>query len=136
MRQLVAVFALALSLSAVGCASPTGEPVQLLTGDLGCYAGGGQAVEGSLIADPQYGTRFTGQPVMWPVGFTAVRLGNGEVAVFNPDGKHIATTGKRYGIAYAFPYHQAPDMFRLADGTDSFPAAADCGYSHYFYEVR
>ena len=110
----------------LGCSAPNGQPVKLLTGVTACYAGGEHAIEAQLIADPEYGTRFNGRAVIWPVGFTGVRLADGEVAVLNQAGKTIATTGKEYGIATA----------SAANGVEGYPAAVNCGHPQDFYEVN
>jgi hypothetical protein len=117
MRRLTTTLALGLCL--LGCGS--GAPVQLLTGPLMCYAGGEQGSAGSLVADPEYGTRFNGKPVMWPEGFTGVRTG-GKVEVLGPAGNTVATTGRRYYISFAYVPHE------LIEKTGAYPAAANCGY--------
>lgn len=124
MHRLPAILALALFV--LGCSAQNGEPVELLTGVTGCYAGGEHPIEGQLTADPEYGTRFNGKAVIWPVGFTGVRLADGEVAVLNQAGNVIATTGKDYGIAIA----------PAGDGVEGYPAAVNCGYPQDFYEVN
>ena len=124
MRRLTTTLALALLV--LGCSRPQGEPVQLLTYDsTGCYLGGEQAVEGELVTDPQYGTRFNGWAIVWPAGFTGVRLANGEVAVLDQAGNVVATTGNEYGIARRPP---------VPDG--GYPAAIGCPYPQDFYEVN
>jgi hypothetical protein len=91
-----------------GCGQSTG-PVQLLTGTGGfdqpaCYD---FSVTGSLIVDPSAGTAIvpesggakgTPEPLMWPLGYTAQRLASGQIEVLAPDGKSVATTGRRYTI--------------------------------------
>ena len=134
----VATLGLALLLAGCGGApeATTGEQVPLLTGDLGCYAGGEGGATGHLIAEPQYGTSWFGKPVMWPSGYTAWRIGT-EVAVLDTHGKIKATTGRDYHISRAY----WPDQYPNDDGTfdgpgphDAFPAAADCGYHHDFID--
>lgn len=99
-RRVITTVALAICL--VACDS---LPVVLLTGLDSCYAGGEHpAFQGLLIPDPDYGTRIEGKgPVMWPVGYTARRVGllAGEVEVLDQDGNVVATTGKTYAIAPA-----------------------------------
>ena len=88
-----------------------GEPVALLTNGVGCHD---QAVEGSLVAHRTHGTDISvvpsdladiwpsGKdgmslvPVHWPTGCTGVRLGGCQVAVQDPAGNVIATTGRNY----------------------------------------
>ena len=85
------------------------EPISLLTHDLrGCIDM--WAVEGLLVADPEHGTaikqellnesRSNGRvlTVMWPSGFTGLRLVGGEVAVLDLAGHVVATTGRTYRI--------------------------------------
>jgi hypothetical protein len=117
--------AVVLALLLLGCA-PSGEPVRLLTGvdPDACYAGGETGMRATLLADPDYGTSFNGRPVMWPVGFTAVRVG-GEVLVLG-GGRVVATTGRDYYISIAPVY--APESQHLMERVDAFPAAAKCPY--------
>jgi hypothetical protein len=93
----------ALGLCLVGCASQgsSGEPVELLTGAVGCYAGGASPFTGALTADSTYGTAFDGRPAVWPVGYTGWRVGS-EVAVVDGSGKSVATTGSRYYFSQPF----------------------------------
>ena len=74
-----------------------------------------------------YRTRFNGMPVIWPFGFTGVRLVGGEVAVLDDAGNVIATTGKEYGIAPAPA--SGGEMRRLVETIGAYPAAANCGYA-------
>src|SRR6266567_5163790 len=92
---------LALAILVLGCSM--GDPVHLMTGPSDCYLGGEVGHEGVLRADPKYGTVFDGTPVIWPVGFTDIRVTGGEVAVLNEVGRVVATTGKKYGMAGAHP---------------------------------
>jgi hypothetical protein len=69
MRRLITTLALALLVLGCGPESPEGEPVDLLTGVDGCYAGGEGGVPAVLLVHPEYGTSLRGRPVMWPVGF-------------------------------------------------------------------
>jgi hypothetical protein len=85
----IAVFVLFL-------AACSGDQVQLLTGVDRCF--GVFPVEGTLLANPTSGTTIDGEPVMWPKGFTGRRVGS-EVAVSDPQGNVVATTGKRYRLA-------------------------------------
>jgi len=104
MRPVTAT--LALTLFVLGC-SPSkgqgveGEPVEILTGVEACYAGGQSPNDhGLLVPDPEFGTRFDGRgPVMWPVGYTGIRLAEGHVAVLNAQGGVVATTGKTYSFS-------------------------------------
>jgi hypothetical protein len=102
---------------------PSGS-VPLLTGDTGCYAGGESGQAGVLVADPKYGTTFNGMVVEWPQGFRGFTE-NGVVQIVDPKGTHIATTGRRYYISFAYPYANEP---RTIDGLEVYPAAATCGY--------
>ena len=132
-----AIIALVLSLCLLGCgaaaglvatAGPvltTGEPVDLLTGVDGCYAGGETGGGGLLLIDPEYGTRIGDVPVMWPVGFTGVRAG-GEVTVLNAAGKLVATTGRTYHMSIG--YVGTDKSRKLMQSLNAFPAAADCPY--------
>lgn len=109
MRRTMSTLVLAASLAA--CGSPfLGEPVTLLTGEpLGpgaCYTFG---ATGELVVDPEYGTAIIIEswphdheksppiPVMWRPGFTARRTGT-EVAVLDPAGQIVATTGRKYEL--------------------------------------
>lgn len=124
---------LALALLVLGCSAPTGNPVELLTASTGCYLGGEQAIEDELLADPEYGTRFHGMPVVWPLGFTGVQMVSGDVVVMDAAGDVVATTGRRYGIAFAYPEEKAR---RLKETIGAYAAAVNCPYAHDFYEVR
>jgi hypothetical protein len=100
MRQVTAALALAAVLSGCGSPSPSGD-VSLLIGPSanGCYT---DFFVGSLVVDPKYGTAIqdqygTSTPVEWQPGFTGWRVGS-EVAVRDPSGKVVATTGHRYHI--------------------------------------
>jgi hypothetical protein len=111
---------LVVALSLLGCNSkpplvnpvkaPTGDPVQLLTGAMPfdadeCASSYPPVV---LLADAEYGTQAaaygmfgndtTRAPVMWPPGFTAVRVG-AEVAVVDPNGNLVAITGQSYQLS-------------------------------------
>jgi hypothetical protein len=93
---------LALALCLLGCSAPKGEPVDLLTGIEACYAGGQRpSYAGVLAPDPEYGTQIDGRPVMWPVGYTGLRLTGGEIAVLDRSGNVVATTGRAYAISGA-----------------------------------
>jgi hypothetical protein len=120
------VFAtLALALLPLGCA-PTGDPVPLLTGvdPAACYAGGETGMGGLLLVDPEYGTSFNGRPVMWPVGFSGVRVGH-EVVVLDGD-RVVATTGRKYYISIGPVV--SDERRRLMDRVGAYPAAAHCSY--------
>ena len=108
----------------------------LLTGDLGCYAGGEGGPTAPLRVDARYGTSFDGRPVMWPAGYTARRVGT-EVVVLDGDGNVKATTGRTYHIAHAYAPMLIPDDDGSLGGfepSDAFPAAAHCPYHHDFID--
>jgi hypothetical protein len=54
-------------------------------------------------------------PVMWPTGYTGLRLARGEVEVLDEAGKVVATTGKRYDIA------ERPAEVSLREGLPDAP---------------
>lgn len=111
---------------ATGCGGiASGDRVELLTAELGCYAGGESWSTDELVADAEHGTTFTGRPVVWPSGFTG-RRAESEVEVLDAAGNVRATTGRRYWIATAYPLESLPG--------DQFPAAVDCGYPWDFGE--
>ena len=124
---------LALAFLVLGCSTPKVDPVELLTAASGCYAGGEHAVEGVLRADAEYGTRLDARPIIWPPGFTGVRLVGGEIVVLNQAGDVVATTGKKYGIAFAYAGEQARQLMERVGG---LVAAVNCGYPRDFYEVN
>jgi hypothetical protein len=134
MRPIAATMALAMLLLACG-AAPKGEQVPLLTGPLGCYAGGEGGPTGELTVDQQYGTSFAGRPVMWPTGYTGWHVGS-VVEVRDKAGNLKATTGRKYHISHAY----APILIPNDDGSlafepaNAFPAAADCPYHHDFID--
>jgi hypothetical protein len=133
MRSVIATLALAGCL--LGCGSaPVGLPAPLLTGVDGCWAGGETGLEGPLLVHPEYGTTFHDMPVMWPVGFTGVRLARGEVAVLDADGKVVATTGRTYFISRAPVWND--EKHRLMEQLGAFPAAANCGYPWDLKEIN
>lgn len=119
MRRVTTTLALAVCLLGCGSvappgesAAPSGEPVQLLTDDADKYtvnSDGTVHVEcglmpttGDLIADPTSGTAYKdGTPAMWLPGYTGLRVGS-EVEVLDPDGKVVATTGKRYQFYFVY----------------------------------
>jgi len=139
-RQII--FAVAVGLSVLGCsaaapatdsdpsvqpspsAQPSPGPVELLTGDTSCYAGGEGGTAGVLIVDPEYGTRWNGMPVLWPTGFTAVRVGS-ELEVRDAAGEAVARTGQAYHISFA---HVDGDTLQLVEEIGAYPAAVLCGY--------
>jgi hypothetical protein len=134
----IATLGLALLLAGCGAAreATKGELVPLLTGDLGCYAGGEGGPTAPLLAEPRYGTSVFGKPVMWPTGYTARRAGS-EVEVLDTQGKVKATTGRTYHMSQAY----APALIPNDDGTfngpgphDAFAVAADCTYHHDFID--
>jgi hypothetical protein len=106
MDRVTATLALALCL--LGC-SPEGDQVDLLTGDVGCYAGAqSPSYAGVLVPDPEYGTRIDGKgPVMWPSGYTGLRLAGDQVQVSDGSGNVVATTGREYAIAPAYMHEEA-----------------------------
>jgi hypothetical protein len=116
--RLAAVLAAVLAVSAA-CGSPAlpslGASVPILTGKpngiamggavdgkiIGCYT---NWVDGKLVRDATHGTAVTrtdgsGPPVIvaWPVGFRAREAG-AEVAVVDPAGAVVATTGRQYRL--------------------------------------
>jgi hypothetical protein len=125
-RRLAIATALAVCL--LGC-GPT--PVQLLTGgvpgyteDGGCFL---SSEIGELIVDPDYGTalKIGGRspvPVMWQPGFKGARLGS-EVAVLEPFGNIIATTGRTYLISGQL-WHVEHDLAVLNDPNAGMGAGA------------
>jgi hypothetical protein len=137
MRRLNTTLALALCVLGCGAKAPPRDSVPLLTGSLGCWAGGEQGSTAPLVADQVYGTSFGGRPVMWPGGYTARRVGT-EVAVLDANGNIKATTGRTYHISYAYaPALTYPTNDASGDRpkpTNVFPAAADCGYAWDFID--
>ena len=97
------------------------QPVPLLTDEIACFAGGETGVTERLVADPQEGITFAGQPVMWPNGYTAHRAGS-EVAIVDGHGALKAVTGRTYHISHALSRNLG--MGDVA----AFVAAVDCGY--------
>jgi hypothetical protein len=124
-RRVIGTLTLVLCLS--GCQAAVGEPVDLLTGvePNSCFAGGETGTTGPLVVDPKYGTSLNGKPVMWPVGFTARRVG-GEVKVLDGAGNVRATTGRLYHISIAPVW--SDDKQRLLESVGAYPAAANCDY--------
>ena len=124
MRRPMIVFALAFL--AAGCGA-LNEPVQLLTDDVGCFAGGEQGTTDTLFADAASGTRFAGLPVVWPKGYTAHRAGP-DVVVVDAHGSVKAVTGRTYHISHAW-------AMSLTMNDDSvYAAASDCGYAWDFVD--
>ena len=123
MRRLLTTLALGSCLLA--CQLVTGEPVQLLTGVDSCWAGGETGVKSTLLVDPDYGTSFDGMPVMWPVGFTGLRI-RSEVRVLDKAGNLVATTGKEYFMSRGRV--ESPESAKLVETLRAFPAAANCPY--------
>lgn len=123
MPQLTAT-SLTLALVLLGCSSQA-QPnqVELLTGGPFAETGGcsTNSEVGLLTVDPRFGTAIeierppdqqTGPiPVMWGPGFTGVRVGS-EVAVRDPAGNTVATTGRRYAIEGGMWYRdEFPEPF-------------------------
>lgn len=121
MGRATSTLALALCLS--GCAA---EPVQLLTGVDSCWAGGesSSGITGVLVPDPSSGTSIDGTPIMWPVGFTGLRLFGGGVEVRDAEGKVLATTGRTYHMSMG----RVSGTAATTNIDGAFPAAANCGY--------
>jgi hypothetical protein len=117
-RGRIALAAAVLLLA--GCQAQ-GESVRLLTGELGCYAGGEGGGTGPLLPDRESGTSFLGMPVMWPDGYTARRVGSA-VVVLDSHRNIRAITGRTYHISRAYSPTVTP-----GDG-GPFPAAVECGY--------
>ena len=122
-RLMLAVVAVLAACSPV---TPSGEPVVLYTHPGDCYDHF-QWVEGKLLPDPGAGTDIdvtaitdptdpsltvdgvawgsSGNtspprivPLQWPVGFTGVRLAEGQIAVVDPTGNLVALTGHTYAF--------------------------------------
>ena len=122
---------LALASGLLGC-TRAGEPVPLLTGvGEACYAGGETGMVGTLVVDAEHGTSFNGRPVMWPDGFTGLRVGD-EVEVLNAGGNLVATTGRDYYISIAPVYGEANQ--RKMNSVNAYPAAANCTYAWDFVD--
>jgi hypothetical protein len=126
-----------MAILVLGCSM--GGPVHLMTGPSDCYLGGEVGYEGVLRADPKYGTVFDGTPVItapviWPVGFTGIGVTGGEVAVLNEAGRVVATTGKKYGMAFAHPGDDATRQ--MAERVGGMVVAVKCAYPQDFYEVH
>jgi hypothetical protein len=119
-KHVVAALSVALVTVLVGCGLErppvilvTGIPPNLHHGDgvvHGCFT---SWAEGPVIFDPTYGTAIidldlaanappdasppAAVPVAWPPSYTA-RLHGSEVAVLDPQGNVVATTGHKYRI--------------------------------------
>jgi hypothetical protein len=132
-RRVTTTLVLTLTLLGCGSATPRGQPVELLTGvhPDACYAGGETGMAGRLLVDPEYGTSFNDRPVMWPVGFTGVRV-DGEVVVLNAAGIVAARTGRQYYISIA-PVADS-EKRRLMESTNAYPAAVNCDYAWDFID--
>ena len=94
----------ALALYLLGCGSSKGGQVPLVTVE--GVAGGGcillyRVVD--VVADTTFGTviKGSGSPLRWPSGYTGWRIGS-EVAVLDPTGRVVLTTGGRYEIGPAY----------------------------------
>lgn len=120
---VAAALALAMAMSGCGIAGPRSDPVDPaagdvvklvtgvppgvggLSGDIGCYT---NSAMGLLTVDPAFGTGIRDEdaggptppvtPVVWRPGFTGRRIG-AQIAVLDPTGAVVATTGRRYRIA-------------------------------------
>jgi hypothetical protein len=134
-RRVAIVLGVAVLLVAgwwVGRELLPGQPVFLLTGvsPTTCYAGGesSSGISGVLRPDPSFGTVIGTTPIMWPVGYTARRVGS-EVEVLDMEGRVKATTGRSYRMSIA-PLNNFPvaPSFNPAPPSKYFPAAANCGY--------
>jgi hypothetical protein len=137
MRRVTTALALALCLLGCGAKAPSGDSLPLLTGSLGCWAGGEQGSTAPLVVDQKYGTSFGGRPVMWPGGYTARRVG-GEVVVLDGNDNVKATTGRTYHISYAYApalTYPTEDSARESPApTNGFPAAVACGHAWDFID--
>ena len=132
-RRIIAGAAVAILLLGLAAwVQPWKPAVPLLTGVSAdtCFAGGEPGQTGPLLPDERFGTSFNGQPVMWPDGFSARRVGD-QVEVLNSSGLVVATTGRLYHIS------RAP----LANGDlgveptfGAYPAAASCPYEWDFVD--
>lgn len=123
MRRIGAAAALALSLLACAPAAERSDAVRLLTGVVPGYTDNGACFTdfalGPLLIDPKYGTAVRDEtagasapvttPVMWRPGFTGRRDGS-EVAVLDPAGNVVATTGRKYEIAGGY-WFEHPRVF-------------------------
>lgn len=122
MRRVTTIVALALCL--IGCeavAPLPAEPFELSHSrgpadgrnggcSLGWWTGGLLVIDGdrgtSVIVDSgDFATVAAQLGVLWWPQFTGRRVGN-EVEVLDPDGKVVATTGRRYRIEAAFPMQE------------------------------
>ena len=98
------VIALVVALSLVACdvrRDASGPPFTLLTAPASVGIGSGKGcftfgVAGALTVGP-FGPTIDDVPVLWPAGFTGQRRGN-EIAVFDPRGTLVATTGQSYNF--------------------------------------
>jgi len=128
--RAIATVAVGLAMAACGM---SGQPVALLTGVDGCYAGGETGHRDVLLADPDYGTSFSGKPVMWPVGFRGVRVGE-QIQVLDSGGTVVATTGRAYYLAIG-PVMGSSESRQLMDRVGAYPVAANtCGYAWDFID--
>jgi len=121
MRATLAVCALAML---AACSEPVGIQTALLTGSdpRACWAGAEPHIEGLLLVDARYGTSLDGVPVIWPTGYSGIRLTSGEVAVLDQEGKVVATTGKHYRLASAYsPSAELADLIRSTDAFATSP---------------
>lgn len=70
-----------------------------------------------VIADPAFGTviKASGAPLRWPSGYTGWRDGS-EVAVLDPTGRVVLTTGGRYEIGPVFSGNYSPPFHEWVVG--------------------
>ena len=140
MLRLSAV-ALALASTLAGCGlfrepAPSGEPVSLGTlGEGACV----QWIEGSLrptrdgvdieftsldtVDWPDGVDKQSSVSMMWPEGFTGVRVAGGDLAVVDGSGNLVAMTGRNYQLRGGFVTHEAPGY----PGTKGIGGFLACG---------
>ena len=115
MRRATTVVSLALCLIGCGAVSPFPPEVFELAHSrepstacsLGWWTEGQLVVDGNhgtsiLVEGGDFGSKGATLQVLWWPEFTGRRVGN-EVEILDPDGKVVATTGRRYRIEAAFP---------------------------------
>lgn len=135
MRRVATVVALALCLVGCEAVSPlpaetfdlahSREPADGRIGacSLGWWTGGRLIVDGDrgtsiVVEGGDFGTTGAKLQVLWWPRYTGRRVGN-EVEVLDPDGKVVATTGRRYRIEAAFPMQE--DGGLVACGSEVTP---------------
>ncbi len=64
-------------------------------------------------------------PVMWPVGFRGLRVGD-QVVVLDAAGRAVAATGREYFISIG--YVGSEEKRRLMESIGATTAAANCPY--------